>query len=318
MGAQILDVAENKHPNDKPFGKSRYFIAFIIGSLIIGIFFILPTKEPLMMISAQSRSVSFMVSNSDESTIRFQNQVLVTTDPTTKGTCMTGLAVPSNNAELFYDVVRQSLLIRASSKSSEQPLTFIANNDRRNPVHIGIGGSLYYGIDSGCDEEVFTAVRLPIWGTAKLGSVPTPPTLSKSADSIGNILLSGDVKVFGRNLFGSGVYPAGDFSLPAGSQLFNDKVELTSPPEPWFGFAIYDAQSNSIAPNSYLVVNASTIAERLHLKRLGGGAVPEKIDVGFLTKIIGDPLLSGIGAFLAFLFFLSEFMLAIRSLRKED
>lgn len=297
---------------------SAYFKVFVIGAAALLVLFILPNKAPLMMISAESRGLTFDVSNSDETTIRFLEDVAIITKPNQEPVCATGLLVPANESAVTYNVVQNSLLIQSRSDNVQPPLQFIKDGERSAAIPITNGGYLYYGMNSPCEVDRYRPIRLPIWGTTKLGVVPTPPTQSKSVDGIGSIILSGDVKVFGRNIFGSGLYPAGEFSLPAGSQLYNDRDGRKTLPNPWHGFAIYDPHQNGVVSNAFMVVSASTIADRLHLKRLGGGPIAEKIDVSVLTKIFGDPLLSGIGAFFAFLFFFSEFILAIRSLRRES
>jgi hypothetical protein len=287
---------------------------FWLGVIILPLLFFLVHRPPLMIIDAKTRSLVFDVVNSQESRVRFQSQASLKVTPRSDPECLSGLFAPALKSRVSYTIFANTLVIRTGNNTTEAAGLFFPDTaNRQEPIILSSSSSIAYGPDTKCETKSIAPLRLPIWGPAQLGKVPQPQTLSGQSDPFGGILIHGKVYVFGQNTFGNGIYMAKEIVLPAGARLSSEGIGGAKT-APWWGYATYfELSSNGEKPNG-LVVSASTIANRLILRRLAAGPQVEKIEVGFLTKITGDPFFAKIGALFIGLFMWSEFIIAIRHL----
>ncbi len=269
-------------------------------------YFLIP-NEPLMIIDADTRQLDYVAVNSVEGRVRFRTPVAVSATPGARAACMPGLFEPSVMASVNYALFKDTLVIRASGGE------FLPEDRRAPKIRLTEESSLAYGPQAGCGEH--EALLLPIWGPARIGAPPQPQTLAALTDSFNGLLLAGSVKVFGQSFSDHRLYPAGEFSLPAGAQLSSGAGRLESGP-PWWGFAAYSGGARGDAFAAALTVSASTNSQGLSLKRLAGGPKPERIEIGFLTRLSNNPIVTGLAALVAGLLAICQVLDSIDKLKK--
>lgn len=294
--------------------KSVLFIS--IATIAIFTLLGLSNKDPLMVIEAQSRSLDFVVANNEEARIAFPSHVALKTSPRTKAQCLQGLFEPSTGAKVSYSLIGNTLLIRTSTGR------FILADKNVPPIELSERSSISYGAlaadtNGACNKET-KAVQLPIWGATNVGQTSTPQTLANQNNPFTGTLIGGTVLVFGRNMFDTdnGIYPAGEFALPAGARL-SSQASANDHVAPWWGYAKYlpSALDNEI---SSLEISATTIASSLIMQRRGSGPSSEKIEARVFAQVTGDPICAFVITLLASIFFILEFTVATRELSKDD
>ncbi len=286
-------------------------VVFIVLVIIMILIFLLFGRAPLMVIDAQSRSLSFLAVNNEEARIAFSTAAAVKTSLRATPDCLTGLFEPAAGSRVDYALHQDTLIIRVEAGR------FLPSRDREAPIDLNETSSIAYGPQADCGGAA-APLMLPVWGPTHLGRTATAQTLATAlADPFAGTLLSGEVTLFGRKIFGDGVYPAGSFSLPAGAQLSSESLN-GGESAPWWGYALY--MPEKAAGVDVLAVSATTTSKNLVLKRRARGPQTEKIEAGFLTRLTGDPLFALIGAILAGAFFLIEFLVALETLygKKSD
>lgn len=268
-----------------------------------------PTRTPLVQIEAKTRHIEFKAVNDAFSVIGFPEAVSLTLSTDSSPECAIGTLMPPANSVVSYDVYRDTLII-----SSDKPMSFIRKSELQ-PQTIAIGGTISIGPESTCHLDNHSPIKLPIWGPATVGKRPMAATTSQGKDVFNGLFLSGNSTIYGRNLFGSGLYSAGSLALPAGSQLSTASFENKNGTAPsWFGYAIFNPQSQN-SEITAIKLSASVETRQLRFLRVGTENPQSKINIGFFTKVTKDPVLSGLGGFLLLCFVACEFLVALITLR---
>ena len=286
-------------------------VVFLVGLAIAAGIYIFPRTDPLMVITAETRGLSYKVVNIENSRILFRGEAAIVDGFEGEKKCLSGLLEPVVSAEVTYSLFDKLLHIGITADDNVVA-RFRAFEPNGEVIPIENGGSVSYGFGSECDlpKKGYPPVRLPIWGPATLGRNPHPATMAGRADPFSGLLIRGDVSVFGRKTFNSGIYPAGVFDLPAGAQLsgFADVGNHA----PWWGYASYVSLADD-QELAVMVLSASTTTEKLNIKRQAGPG-SENIEVGFFNRLSGEPIFAIVLAFLAALLFWSEFVQSFRNL----
>lgn len=312
-----------------PFPKLQRRLPFtvflILSFVLILVYWRTASDSSLMIIEARSRSAEYDVVNPLTAKIGFRSQAQVRSTARDEPRCETGLLEPRVGARAKYLIYDDVLIVRleppanAPTENGKILARFVTTSGPT--LNILRGGSIAYGGAAVCNGEVRSPVQLPIWGPARIGEPPRPVTTASSqVDTYGGLLLGGDVSLFGRTIDvgifgltlheGDSLYPAGKITLPVGSRLFSAREETRAA---WFGFALYDPNTTEENPK-VMRISASSDADVLFLDRLGGNVAGDKIEVGLLTQLFSDPAFLTIQLILAGVFFISEFVIAVRDL----
>ena len=267
-----------------------------------------------MIIEAQSRSLDFNVVNNEEARIAFPGKIAFKATPRSAPECLAGLFEPDTGSKVSYSLFADTLVIRASSGH------FTPIDKNTAEIEITERSSMSYGpgaddTDGVCESQA-NPVQLPIWGPTSIGQTATPQNLANRNNPFTGTLIGGEVLVFGRNILGSGIYPAGEFSLPTGARL-SSQTSTNDNVAPWWGYAKYLPSEDDNEVSS-LEVSATTIASDLIMQRRGSGPSSEKIQAGVFAQVAGDPFCAIIITVLASIFFILEFVVAARELSEKD
>lgn len=290
-------------------------VAFSVGLAIAAGIYMFPRTDPLMVITAETRGLSYKVVNLENSRILFRGKAAIVDGFEGEKKCLSGLLEPVVTAEVTYSLFDKLLHIQITADDNVVA-RFRAFEPNGTVIPIENGGSVSYGLGSECDplKKGYPPVRLPIWGPATLGRSPQPATMSGRADPFSGLLIRGDVNVFGRKTFNRGIYPSGEFHLPAGAQLSG--VADVGKLAPWWGYASYVSPTDN-KKLSAMMVSASTTTKRLNIKRQAGPG-SEDIEAGFFNRLSGEPIFAIVIAFLAALLFWSTLIQSFRSLWRID
>ena len=282
----------------------KSLVAFVVGALVFVGLYMSVNPTPVMIIDAQSRSLEYSVVNPDWASILFQDVAVVRKTVRDKPQCIQGVLEPFVTSTVRYSVSGALLIVRIINKDDPYAGQFHPAEGSDAPIKLPSGASIFYGPNPVCDSSSVGPIRLPIWGPAKLGQTPLPwpKAHAGQVDPLGEILLGGTVQVFGRKTFGRGIYHAGEVVLPAGSQLSSEDPRHAATEAPWWGYALFDAKAADHGEPLVLHISASTESDALILKRLAAGQSHEKIEVGLLTEIFGDPLFASITLLIGGLF----------------
>lgn len=287
--------------------RHSYFMVFLgLGTifLLVVLFF---HKDPLIVIKANTRSLQYTVVNSERAAILFSTPVSIKI-PRQKNTCITGLLKPNLSSNIKYWVKDDLMLIKMTHQEAEHVATWYPLEKGASPMKIPNGSLLAYGTSSQCSNKPIPPMSLPVWGPTKIGEIPLSANKSSFGDSLQGLLLSGKVNLFGRENFGTGIYPAGEFTIPAGVRLSSSGTGTESA----WGYALFNPKSANEQFAQY-EVSFTTIAENITVKR-SENLQEDRIKVGFLSRLIGEPLYAIIGVIFAGLTLLGNFTLTIKGL----
>lgn len=287
------------------------FRIFLFFSAIFLLVFVISHKNPLIVIEAKTRSIQYTVVNSERAAILFSTPVSIKI-PRQKNQCFSGLLKPAISSVVKYWIKDNLMLIKITHQNAEDVATWFPLDKNSTPMKIPNGSVLAYGAATKCHNENITAMSLPIWGPTKIGEIPLSANKSNFGDSLQGLLFSGQISLFGREYFGTGIYPAGEFKIPAGVRL----TSSGSGTESAWGYALFNPDSADGKLSQYQV-SFTTIAKQITVKR-SENLQEDTIKVGFLSRLIGDPFYAILGVLLAGFALLGNFILTIVGLSEND
>lgn len=267
-----------------------------LSPLLLLLYFLVPSSDPYVVISAISDGLTYRVARIEVATIPLV-EALVRTDNSDfakhrgdkERPLFTGILEPAEGSLVSYRYAAGKVsIIVDGGEISAGVLRFSDSSTH----------TLSKRATFVIDMDTTTLRALPIAGPAEIGLefgkiiprggvIPFRPFMSE-----GNIL------VFGRGRFEpykGNLYPILDatFPLPAGGRLSSGDTLLPNVPteaKPWFGIA-------QITPAGFSI-SATTISSSLQLYRMGATGESETIALSTLTQAFSDPVFQWVVIFI--------------------
>lgn len=249
----------------------------------------------IMHVTAETRSVSYRVSNPAFSSITFPAEVFMRADHSGEGQCLEGVATLTEGALVRYAVgASDLLLISIERETGDGPIgLFSPSSAGGGQIELRDGAALIYGANSGC--RYGGAVLLPIWGATSIGETPNLQSSGASRGVPGPVLLDGRIEVFGVSRVSGetrpSMYPANTVPLPAGAMVRNrpPSTPHDATPDILRGFALYGQDNVMSRGLNALSLSLTGDVDSLELFRWGSGVDGELIAIQPLAELFGDP-----------------------------